>query len=186
MSSWKLADGGAEFPRYTSEHPLRHPVWRVPAQCFWETLPHLAILFILESGNIAQQSPPKHGRSLKAPALSSLSRDAWRTETVETDSSLRRTHARTPRGRMSQCRVGKPDLTALFLCLLGFLTQPSSSSHFEGWQLDPVLRMQSLKKKSRHSFSNSRAASFDSLLRAQWVTRPKKINTLDQYVYMYS
>lgn len=24
-SSWKLADGGVEFPRYTSEHPLWHP-----------------------------------------------------------------------------------------------------------------------------------------------------------------
>lgn len=29
--------------------------------------------------------------------------------------------ARTRRGRMSQYREGKPDLTALFPCLLGFL-----------------------------------------------------------------
>lgn len=35
----------------------------------------------------------------------------------QTPSSL----TRTRRGRMSQCREGKPDLTALFLCLLGFL-----------------------------------------------------------------
>lgn len=67
------------------------------------------------------------GRSaLDAPSLpyrilctEQFVKDASRTETVETD-SLSQMHA-TRRGRMSQCREGKPDLTVLFLCLLGFL-----------------------------------------------------------------
>lgn len=120
-SSWKLADGAVEFPRYTSKHPLLHPATGasrpvVFLRNFALSLPSCS--FFWRRRRCATLAT-KAGRVLDAPpALSILSRDAWRTETVETGSSPRRTHQG---GRMSQCRVGKPDLTAAFLCLLGFL-----------------------------------------------------------------
>lgn len=122
-SSWKLADGGVEFPRYTSEHPLWHPATGasrpvVFLRNFASSLPSCSLF---EGDGVAQRSPPK-----RAGSLMPRRRRAFRQEMLEELKPLRQTRlpgarTRSPRGRMSQCRVGKPDLTAAFLCLLGFL-----------------------------------------------------------------
>lgn len=90
----------------------------------------LAILFIFQTKNLAQQLSPKRGRLFLMPLvcliasspLSSLSKRLRCFKNWNRWDRLPFSDTRTRRGRMSQCREGKPDLTALFLCLLGFLT----------------------------------------------------------------
>lgn len=129
MHSW--------IPRYTSKHPFETSSFVECRPWFLrKTLFLVAALFgFFSPSNRRRCATVGQFHDAPRPPYRILSseqfvKDATRTETVETDSLF--SDSRTQRGRMSQCTGGGggPDLTVLFPSLLGFLKQPSSSSHF--------------------------------------------------------
>ena len=129
MSSWKCTDSSAEIPRYTSKHPFVHPVLVNIHSVFlgnFVSSDHLAQFRMNRLHNYSYQNAPVLLMPpvclIASSPLSSLSKSLSCFKNWNRWDRLPFSDARTWRGRMSQYREGKHNLTVLFLCLLGFLT----------------------------------------------------------------